>query len=78
MKNITIISIITILLTAKVLYSQNENDALLFSQQQVFGSAKYMSMGGAFNALGGDFATISHNPSGLSFLPPLPKETIGP
>ena len=67
MKNITIISIIKILLTAKTLYSQNENDALLFSQQQVFGSAKYMSMGGAFNALGGDFATTSHNPSGLAF-----------
>ena len=46
-------------------FSQNANDALRFSQQYVGGSARYMAMGGAFGALGGDFTVLSTNPAGL-------------
>ena len=44
------------------LYSQNEIDALRYSQQNIFGTAKFNSMGGSFGSLGGDFSTLSYNP----------------
>ena len=45
--------------------AQTANDALLLGQYDIGGSARYMSMAGAFNALGGDFSTLSVNPAGL-------------
>ena len=47
------------------LYAQDEFDALKASQTQLKGTARYMSMGGAFTALGGDASAISLNPAGL-------------
>ena len=47
------------------LSAQNEIDALRYSQQNIFGSAKFNSMGGSFGALGGDFTTLSYNPAGI-------------
>ena len=43
------------------LYSQNEIDALRYSQQNIFGT-RFNSMGGSFGSLGGDFSTLSYNP----------------
>jgi len=48
------------------LNAQNEIDALRYSQQNIFGSAKFNSMGGSFGALGGDFTTLSYNPAGIA------------
>lgn len=45
--------------------AQNEVDALRYSQNFFSGTARSVSMGGAFGALGGDFSTISTNPAGL-------------
>ncbi len=45
--------------------NQNAVDALRYSQLFTGGTARYMSMGGAFGALGGDFTTLSGNPGGL-------------
>ena len=45
--------------------AQSASDALLVGQVYHGGSARYMAMGGAFNALGGDFSTLSVNPAGL-------------
>ena len=45
--------------------AQTVTDALTFGQYYHGGTARYMSMGGAFNALGGDFSTLSVNPAGL-------------
>ena len=36
--------------------AQNEIDALRYSQQNMYGSARVSSMGGAFGSLGGDFS----------------------
>ena len=36
-----------------------------FSQPDMKGTARYMSMGGAFGALGGDLSSISTNPAGI-------------
>lgn len=45
--------------------AQTEYDALKFSQLDVTGSARYMGMGGAFGALGGDASALKDNPAGL-------------
>jgi hypothetical protein len=45
--------------------AQTALDALTFSKEQPGGSARYMAMGGAFNALGADISTLSVNPAGI-------------
>lgn len=45
--------------------AQDQSDALKYSQTFNGGTARFMSMGGAFGALGGDFSSISYNPAGL-------------
>lgn len=46
-------------------YSQNAFDAMSISRPELKGTARYMSMGGAFGALGGDLTTLSMNPGGI-------------
>lgn len=53
------------LLCVGALFAQNEMDAFRFSHLDLNGSARSMSMGGAFGALGGDMSAMSHNPAGL-------------
>ena len=48
-----------------MIYGQGETDALRFSQLDMRGTARYMSMAGAFGALGGDITTLSQNPAGI-------------
>src|SRR5215204_5430306 len=45
--------------------SQNEVDALRYSQVMTGSTARSLSMGGAFGALGADFSSLSTNPAGL-------------
>jgi hypothetical protein len=40
--------------------------ALLFSKDDQYGTARYMGMGGAFGALGGDMSAVEINPAGLA------------
>ena len=40
-------------------------DALQLSQQDLNGTARSMSMAGAFGALGGDLSTLGQNPAGI-------------
>ncbi|MDR2919359.1 MAG: outer membrane protein transport protein [Tannerella sp.] len=53
------------LLCVGALFAQNEMDAFRFSHLDLNGSARSMSMGGAFGALGGDMSAMSHNPAGI-------------
>lgn len=46
-------------------YSQAEFDVLRMSQSDIMGTARYVSLSGAFNALGGDLSSISNNPAGI-------------
>ncbi len=46
--------------------SQNEIDALRYSLVNPSGTARFVSTGGAFGALGGDFSTLSVNPAGIA------------
>ncbi len=44
---------------------QNTDDALRYSQIFYNGTARFMSMGGAFTALGADLSSLSQNPAGI-------------
>lgn len=46
-------------------FAQTEYDAFKLTQTELSGSARYMSMGGAFGALGGDATALKDNPAGL-------------
>lgn len=46
--------------------SQNAMDALRVSESQISGTARYVSMGGAFTALGGDQTAVTQNPAGIA------------
>jgi hypothetical protein len=60
-----VFSTILLILVAGWSFSQNESDALRYSQIFYGGTARSLSMGGAFGALGADFSSLSINPAGL-------------
>ncbi len=64
MKKIALIYVI-LFATLSASFAQNADDALRYSQQFYTGTARFMSMGGAFTALGGDISSLSQNPAGL-------------
>lgn len=63
MKRIFLSSVL-IFLTA-LGFAQNEADALRYSSQYNFGTARYTGLGGAMGALGGDMSSIHSNPAGI-------------
>ncbi len=54
-----------ILTIPSVMAAQTAVDAFSISQSDLRGSARFMSMGGAFTALGGDISTLNQNPGGI-------------
>ena len=46
-------------------YAQNSYDAARFFQSEGNGTARFLGMGGAMSALGGDISVISTNPAGI-------------
>jgi hypothetical protein len=64
MKRISLI-LTAAIITFSAISAQNVDDALRYSQIFYNGTARFMSMGGAFTALGGDLSTLSQNPAGL-------------
>lgn len=52
--------------SSAALYAQSEIDAYRYSQTDLSGSARYLGMGGAFGALGGDISAMTTNPGGLA------------
>ena len=63
MKKIVIIAMVMFI--SGISYAQDFYDALLFSQNNNLGTARSVSMGNAFGALGGDFSSASINPAGI-------------
>jgi len=47
-------------------FAQTDEDALRYSQTQLFGTARGAAIGGATGALGGDFTSLSVNPAGIA------------
>jgi hypothetical protein len=64
MKRISLIVAVVLSVFTGV-FAQNVDDALRYSQIFYGGTARFMSMGGAFTALGADISTLSQNPAGL-------------
>lgn len=46
-------------------WAQSAIDGYHLSQPGLYGTARFMGMGGAFGALGGDMTTLSFNPAGI-------------
>ncbi len=65
MKKITYI-LFSFLLIVGHSYGQSEVEALQFSKNDLYGTARSMSMGGAFGALGGDLTGVAINPAGIA------------
>ena len=65
MKHEKIIAISIALTLPAIASAQGAIDALRLTQPDLMGTARYMSMGGAFGALGGDLTTLSQNPGGI-------------
>ena len=63
--NRKILSATIALLFTGMTWAQTEYDALKVAQYDINGTARYVSMGGAFGALGGDPSAIKDNPAGL-------------
>lgn len=59
-----LVSLFIIGLSIGTLQAQDFSDALRYSQENLNGTARFRSMGGAFGALGGDFSAITVNPAG--------------
>lgn len=64
MKKILLIISIA-LISFSLSYSQYVENAFRFSNNDYSGTARFVGMGGAFGALGGDFSAIAINPAGL-------------
>ena len=47
-------------------FAQTQMDAFKYTQTELTGTARYVSMGGAFGALGGDISVMGNNPAGLA------------
>ena len=54
-----------VVLSGTAAFAQSAIDAYRLSQPDLRGTARYMSMAGAFGALGGDLSVLSHNPGGI-------------
>lgn len=48
------------------LYAQSETDAFSLSRSEIQGTARYLSMGGAFAAIGGDLSAAIDNPAAVA------------
>ena len=55
----------SLMFIANYSYSQGEVEALKYSRNELYGTARSMAMGNAFGALGGDIAGVSINPAGI-------------
>ena len=51
-------------LSMSFLNAQDITDAIQYSQQDIFGTARFRAMSGAFGALGGDISALQINPAG--------------
>ena len=58
-----ILYVLVVLLYSLSSNAQSIDDLLRYARQGLKGSARYVSMGGAFHALGGDLSAVSDNPA---------------
>jgi hypothetical protein len=66
MRKIAYLFVSALLVSSSIVYAQGEMDAYKLSESGLSGTARYLGMGGAFGALGGDATVMTANPAGLS------------
>jgi len=59
---------IALLLLPVALTGQSIDDAYRMSGTSLWGTARFIGMGGAFGALGGEFTALSYNPGGIGVI----------
>lgn len=64
LKNILLLC--TVIGTAGTAYAQDSYDAQTFANSDLNGTARFVAMGGALGALGGDISVMSTNPAGTA------------
>lgn len=64
MKKIILAATAALVITPAI-WGQSAVDALQLTTPDFRGTARFMSMGGAFTALGGDLSTLTQNPAGI-------------
>jgi hypothetical protein len=64
-KKTTYILVLLLIASSTGVFAQGQMDALRFSREGIFGTARSTAMGGAFGALGGDQTGVSINPAGI-------------
>jgi len=57
--------LVVVMLNSLIISAQSELDISKFIIPDIAGTARYMSMGGAMGAVGGDASAIKDNPAGL-------------
>ena len=60
------ISLLFSLILGLTIQAQNHVDALRYSQESLWGSARFVGMGGAFGSLGANANSPSYNPAGIA------------
>ncbi len=65
MKKVVCLLASVLMAGGSTVWAQGEMDAFKYSQPRFNGTARYLSMGGAFGALGGDVSVMNTNPGGL-------------
>lgn len=65
-KAILILASGSLLILFNSLKAQDQIDASRYSQSILGGTARFMAMGGAFCAVGGDMSTLPYNPAGIA------------
>ena len=58
------IPLLLVILSFTSIQAQQVSDALQYAKDDITGSARFRSMGGAFGALGGDLSALNVNPAG--------------
>jgi hypothetical protein len=64
-KQILLISTLILSIFSAFAQTQTAYDALIASSDELSGTARFMAVGGAMGALGGDASTIFYNPAGI-------------
>lgn len=66
MKRIVYISLGIVGIIPFIASAQDQSDALRYSQIILGGTARFMAMGGAYAAVGGDASALTYNPAGIA------------
>ncbi len=78
MRNFKSLFITLLIGSSSILFAQNAEDAMRYSQTTFNGDARFMAMGGAMGALGANISCVNYNPAGLGLYRTKSEWTMSP